>query len=259
MTDDTSTLTNIKMLPVQENRPPEGGKIESGVSTQIPQKQTETDKIGVGEVEVKRKEQERTTIAKALFLEQYIKSKGIIEHICEKVGMARSVYYEWIKEDKEFLGKITDLRSKEIYEVEDILKQLVFAKKDPGSVKFYLRSKHPDYKLKVQSEIIGVGVKSAKQMMDEYDAEMKQQHDTNNTTTITNTGEEKRNDEVRLDTVPLQDKKQEGAVSAIHIEQSTSVLLEKKDTPKLSSESKTKGNQQNHRCGPVARVHQERG
>lgn len=242
--------TNKPITPLaKENRPVEGSKVEGGVSAQNLTKPNETE-----DTEIKKKEQERTTIAKALFLEQYIKSKGIIEHICEKVGISKFTYYEWRKNDPEFIKNIESLRSTEIYEVEDILKQLVFAKKDPGSVKFYLRSKHPDYKLKVQSEIIGVGLKSAKQMMDEYDAEMKQ-HDTNNTTTTT---AEKRDDEVGLDTVPLQDKKQEGSVSTIHTEQSTSVLLEKENETKLGGESKTKGDIQNHRRGPAPRVHSER-
>ncbi len=115
------------LIKSYQNRPPEGVK--------QPQNG-----------ENKRVEQERTKFKKKLFLENYGVSRGVISVICEKTGITKDTYYRWIKKDKRFIKAINEKRSRMNAEAEDILYGLVFIKKHPPSVHYYLDRRHPDYK-----------------------------------------------------------------------------------------------------------------
>jgi len=95
-----------------------------------------------------KKEQERTIKSKAEFLEEYPKLIGIISATCQQVGISRQAYYKWIADDKEFKEAVEELSIQQRGDVEDRLIKAI-AKGNIAAIIFYLKSKHPDYKPKM--------------------------------------------------------------------------------------------------------------
>lgn len=100
-----------------------------------------------------KEEQERTTRAKAQFLEVYGKNMGTIGVACDKCEMPRSTYYHWMKTDPQFRSAIAQIDESRIDMVEDELMQLI-QKHDGPSIRFFLERKAPEYKAKSQTEIV---------------------------------------------------------------------------------------------------------
>lgn len=100
-----------------------------------------------------KEEQERTTKAKAKFLEVYGKNMGTIGVACDKCEMPRSTYYHWMKTDPQFRSAIAQIDESRIDMVEDELMQLI-QKHDGPSIRFFLERKAPEYKAKSQTEIV---------------------------------------------------------------------------------------------------------
>jgi hypothetical protein len=95
-----------------------------------------------------REEQERTRIKKKLFFEHYASCEGVISMICRKVGIDNKTFYQWKKDDPDFVANLEKLRETINDEVEDILMGLVKIKKDPSCVKYYLDRRDPRYRPK---------------------------------------------------------------------------------------------------------------
>lgn len=228
----------------EQNRAPlkdkEEGEILNHVGGIELTKLTETDK----------KEQERTTINKRLVVENWIKLRGVVDAICEKVGISRETFYQWRRNDAEFRKKLEDI-DKDAGDIgEDILRQLAFLKKDPGSLRFWLRANNPKYKLKVQTEIVSTGV-TPQELVAEF---IKKNRDGNKSTTTT----DDQGGTIGVHGVDISDKGQTPEVSSIQGEQSAKILLEKKDEKKSSSESETKGVVKDNRRRPAPRLYSER-
>ena len=129
--------------------------IKPAVGQVAVKKADETDKETIEkekEVVAKREEQERTTIKKKLFLEVFEKSLCMIAISCEKAGINRNAYYDWMKSDPEFHKTINEIKSRENESVENKLKKLIMQEKQ-GSIHFYLEKRHPDYKPKSSMEL----------------------------------------------------------------------------------------------------------
>ena len=103
----------------------------------------ETDKV-----DNIKEEQERTTKSKAEFLKEYPDLLGIITATCQKVGISRQAYYDWIADDKDFKEAVEKLSIQQRGDVEDRLVKAI-AKDNIAAIIFYLKSKHPDYKPKM--------------------------------------------------------------------------------------------------------------
>lgn len=205
--------------------------------------------------QLEKENQIRTTISKKLFLENFGPQKGVISRICAKIEIDRSTFYEWMKTDPDFKSKVEEIQKRYNDEAEDVLRNLVFVKQDPGSVKFYLRSKHPDYKLKLTTEIVATGNKTAKEVLDEFDKEVEEYEKRKNKTKESKT---KNSGPETKTGVSISDKRQEGGTSTVHSKQSTELLLEETNEKKSDSESSSKGNIKGNRRRPIARVHSER-
>lgn len=104
------------------------------------------------EEEVKRnQERESTKRLKELFLNILEKNRGLISSVCEKTGIARGTYYNWLKTDKEFKEKVDEIMRAKPEMLEDIL-YVAAVKGDIGAAKFILSHTHPDYKKKSKNE-----------------------------------------------------------------------------------------------------------
>jgi len=97
---------------------------------------------------IKEDEQERTTKKKVEFLSEYQRLLGIITATCQKVGINRSTYYDWIDQDEEFKKAVEKLSIQQRGDVEDRLVKAIAAD-NIAAIIFYLKSKHPEYKPKM--------------------------------------------------------------------------------------------------------------
>lgn len=113
-------------------------------------------------------DQLRTSIAKDAFLVAFVKRRGIIARACLLAGISRDAFYEWKNNDPKFAMAVQNARINLNDEIEDVLLDKALIEKDGASVRFYLASRHPDYKnsLRVDSRFIGV-IKPYEQLLQE--------------------------------------------------------------------------------------------
>lgn len=254
MNGETNTNTSLD----KQNELPEKEKGESDGIGLLGEKEGENHRESQ---ENDKKEQERTKINKQLVVENWFGCKGVIETVAVKVGISPWTIHNWKKNDIVFAKKLETIDSEASDIGEDILRGMAFIKKDVGALKFWLRANNPKYKLRIEQQIIGGSSKSPKQIIEEYNEARRIQLEKNgkpNDTTKSNGGDTTRIIEGGLDKDIISDKEQEGGVSTIRIEQSTEVLLEKENEKKPDSESKTKGNLEDHRRRPAPRLYAER-
>ena len=86
-----------------------------------------------------------------MLLEQ-LKKTPIVEAACQKIGMGRSTYYYWRKEDKEFAKLADEALSDGSLLVNDLAEsQLISAIKEGNmsGIMFWLRNNHPTYKNRI--------------------------------------------------------------------------------------------------------------
>ena len=228
--------------PLKDNR--EGGVLDQNG---IKEQKTEEEK----------KEQERTRINKKLFLEMLPQCRGIIRLTCAKVGIGERTYYNWKEEDKEFAEEVSKqyLNLKE--RIRDVLLKKIMVEEDGPSVRYWLDRKDPEFMPKAKTEVI-TGSRTLEDLLDEDEENLNKENGKSDTTNEDRTPKESEEGSETTDRGIVQDKKQEGGINTIQTEQSSTVLLEKKDEKKSDSESAPKGNQQNNRRGPAPRVHSER-
>ena len=108
----------------------------------------------VNKVNIIKTDQERTIEKKAEFLEEYPGLLGIITATCQKIGIDRGAYYKWMDRDEIFKQKIKKLGIQQRGDVEDRLVKAI-ASDNIAAIIFYLKSKHPDYKIKIDAKIEG--------------------------------------------------------------------------------------------------------
>jgi len=73
----------------------------------------------------------------------------IVSVACEKVGISRNTFYRWIKEDYEFREIVKEAMGMGVNLVNDFAESNVLGgiqNKDPGYTKFWLSSRHPEYR-----------------------------------------------------------------------------------------------------------------
>jgi len=106
---------------------------------------------------INKEEQVRTTKKKQEFIENFEQLIGIISTTCQKIGIDRKTYYNWMKDDEEFVKKVERAKERQVNMVEDRLMRAIL-KDNITAIIFYLKNKHPDYinkflfKGKVQTE-----------------------------------------------------------------------------------------------------------
>jgi hypothetical protein len=169
-----------------------------------------------------KKEQERTRIRKQMFIQYFQKHFGIISKVCNDIGIERSTYYGWRKDDPEFAKKIREVEGERNDAVEDVL-FLLIAQEDGPSVRFYLERRNPAYKQKTVNEVIP-GDRTLEDLLDEFknkDDELSKQQN--------------------IDSKPPQDSQQAGIASTVPIQHSPTVLLGTENAPQPDGQGPPKG------------------
>lgn len=87
----------------------------------------------------KKSEQNRTRLKKEAFLELFPKEMGNVSKICEKVGIGRTTYYEWLKKDQAFAEEIENCEEGLIDYVESKMYKLI-KEDNPTMIIFYLKT-----------------------------------------------------------------------------------------------------------------------
>ncbi|MEI8360959.1 MAG: hypothetical protein WCG01_02430 [bacterium] len=84
---------------------------------------------------------------KEKILDELEKNMGIVRNACKKVGISPKTYYLWLQEDEEFAKKVDVVEWAQRYYVEGKLLGKI-ANDDTASIIFYLKCRHPNYKVK---------------------------------------------------------------------------------------------------------------
>ncbi|MEX2515187.1 MAG: phBC6A51 family helix-turn-helix protein [Candidatus Paceibacterota bacterium] len=95
--------------------------------------------------------EKRQEIRKKLIVEQLEKTP-IVETSCQKVGIGRSTYYRWRKEDSEFAKRADKALFIGKLLVNDMAESQLMSlvkEKNLSAVKFWLRNNHPQYARKL--------------------------------------------------------------------------------------------------------------
>lgn len=116
---------------------------------------------------VENGDQQRTRIKKQLFLEYLQKTRGVVYLTCEKVGIGRQTYYDWLKADAVFAAAVQEVEADKNNVAADILWSKVSVERDGPSVRYYLDRKHPGYKPKIKVEEQVVGDKTLEDLLDD--------------------------------------------------------------------------------------------
>lgn len=101
----------------------------------------------------------KTDIVKANMIEALTKSMGVVTTACKKVGIVRSTYYQWYKEDKEFAEKVDGISEIALDFAESFLHKNIEKGKE-ASIFFYLKCKGKDrgYKESIDHNITQIEV-----------------------------------------------------------------------------------------------------
>lgn len=91
------------------------------------------------------KEQDRTLAKRQEFLDALSSSMmGGVKGVCDRIGICRKTYYNWLKEDPEFAEavKITN-KSRDDFVMDVLLYNIARGK--GSAIRFFLSKYHPDY------------------------------------------------------------------------------------------------------------------
>ncbi len=181
--------------------------------------------------EYTRRDQYRTRKMKKKYLNAFAESMGVVERICEKIGLNKKTYYHWIKVDPDFVAAIDELSEQKNNIAADILWEKVAVSKETAAVKYYLDRRHPGYKPRVVNEFTP-GERSWEDMYDEQVAK--------NNAELNPPKDDTTGQQVNDRNAP-EDQEQAGPANAVHTEPVPNVLLGTTDTPKSDSEGSSVG------------------
>ncbi|MDD3487374.1 MAG: hypothetical protein PHF35_03295 [Candidatus Moranbacteria bacterium] len=91
-----------------------------------------------------KKEQFRTQVKKRLFIEFYKKFLGSVRATCDKVGIERKTYHNWMNNDPEFRLEVKDVFQESLEDMEEKLNMLILKGNGPA-IRFWLSRRHPDF------------------------------------------------------------------------------------------------------------------
>ena len=85
-------------------------------------------------------EQDRTVQHKKAIIEALEQSLGVVTSACKKVGIGRTTYYQWLKDDDAFAEKVNDIQDVAIDFAESQLHKQIKDGSTAATI-FYLKTK----------------------------------------------------------------------------------------------------------------------
>lgn len=104
-------------------------------------------------------------------MDELDKNMCIIRYACKKVGIAPKTFYIWTQEDEEFAKQVDIIAWAQRYYVESKLLGKI-TQDDTACIIFYLKCRHPDYKLKAEVDVNDS--RALEQMRKDFDDLIKQ-------------------------------------------------------------------------------------
>lgn len=111
----------------------------------------------------KKAEQLRTQKLKEATLEALEKSLGVVTTACKKVNVARSTFYKWLTEDKEFEAAVNDMDNIALDFAESSLHRQIQSG-IPSSTIFYLKTRGKKRGYIERTEVTGADGESLAQI-----------------------------------------------------------------------------------------------
>lgn len=93
---------------------------------------------------------DRQVKEKAALLEQ-LEKIPIVQIACAKAGVARTTYYRWLNEDKNFHRRVEESKQPGIDSINDLAESAIIKKVQEGDIsaaKYWLSHNHPNYHVK---------------------------------------------------------------------------------------------------------------
>lgn len=179
-----------------------------------------------------REEQERTKVKKRLFIEAYIRGKGIVSHACAKMEIDRVTFYQWKAEDPDFVKALEISLERQCQEYRDVLTELALIKKHAPSVHFWLHKRDPAFRERSITEVV-VGEKTLEDVIADDEEELNKQNDT--------TDGEETTVESGTDPGPIENQGQAQDIAEVQTELGASPVLGKEDAPQPDPQSPAEG------------------
>jgi len=114
------------------------------------------------------KERESTTVRKEMFITYYQKSLGSVKATCEKIGISRETYYDWMRNDPNFKMSIKGCWRQKLEDVEQLANNEMM-KGNASLIRHFLDRRHPDYMPKLKVMAPAMGEKSLEEEFDEME------------------------------------------------------------------------------------------
>lgn len=98
--------------------------------------------------------QNKTAASKEAFLTQLEQSFGLVSTTCRKVGISRSTYYKWRKDDSQFADRADEVKELQ----KDVVEALILKKMKDGDTAmliFYAKTQMKDRGYVERTEIVG--------------------------------------------------------------------------------------------------------
>lgn len=181
-----------------------------------------------------RQEQERTRIKKDVFIGFFKRTLGSIKATCEKTGIDRHTYYDWIKLDSEFALRVKQSWQEKLEDVEQIENNLILAG-NPAMVRHFLDRRHPDFKPRTTMEVVKGDRTLEDLLTEDEDAINKKKHATDDAIT------KDTQDQPGADRAVVQDKEQAQGAGAVPVQQIPATLRPAQDAEKPDSQGAPQG------------------
>jgi len=163
------------------------------------------------------KRTEQTMARKKMFVEFYQRTLGSVKATCEKIGINRDTYYDWMNRDQDFKMQIKRCWRQKLEDVEQLANNEML-KGNASLIRHFLDRRHPDYMPKLKVMAPALGEKSLEEEFDEMEFV-----DDNNIYAKT------KDEQLNGDQETISNSQQEGDNGAVSSEPGAVILLDKKN------------------------------
>jgi hypothetical protein len=221
---ESDTFTDLSSpKPPKEEIKTEGqvqGEKEVKAIIQAPPEQPQA----IHRVPERKEDSQSTKDKKKLFLGIYRRLLCSVKSTCEKADIVRSTFYEWMKDDPEFVKGVNQAYQEKLEDVVELESKKMMAG-DGAMIRHFLDRRHPDYMPRVKVEGPRPGEVAGEDHVRDY---------------FNNNGNQNK---PGLHPGQLPDPGQTGNAGAVHAESGPAVLLGPEDKKEPDIKSPAEGHQ----------------